>query len=334
MNATTKLIAPLEIAAKPFGEAEAAWGIEAVGAQDSNWTGRGVTVGLLDTGIDTGQTCFAQTVVEVEDFAGEGPGDGNGHGTHCAGTFFGHLPGHRVGMAPGVTKALVGKVLDAKGAGTAEALFQGMLWAAERGARIVSLSLGFDFPAIVRDLETTGVSPRAAASAAISGYVQLLRAFDRLTDMLAVGLPGRTPMLVFAASGNESSRNVDPRDSVGASPLAAAERVIAVGAVGRSANGAFRVAPFSNHGVDLCAPGIDIVGPRVGSGTVRMSGTSMATPYGAGAAALWAECLDAGRPEVSLAELSSRVVGSCTILPGISTDRLADSGAGLVRVPE
>jgi subtilisin family serine protease len=334
MNSATKLIAPVEVATTPSGEGEAAWGIQVVGAHDSVWTGIGTTVGLLDTGIDTGHPWFAQTALEVKDFTGEGPGDSNGHGTHCAGVLFGHLLGHRVGMAPGVNNALVGKVLDAKGAGTAETLFQGVLWAAERGAGILSLSLGFDFPAIVRDLEATGVSAQAAASAAISGYVQLLRAFDRLTDMLALGMPGRAPMLIFAASGNESSRHVNPRDSVGASPLAAAEKVIAVGAVGRSGDEALRVAPFSNHGVDLCAPGVDIIGPRAGGETVQMSGTSMATPYAAGAAALWAEYLGSERSKVSLDELKSRIVGSCKILPGVPTDRLADSGAGLVRVPE
>ena len=110
-------------------------------------------------------------------------------------------------------------------------------------------------------------------------------------------------MLAIAAVGNESLRNVNPRFVVNASPIAASRGVVAVGAVGRGAAGKpFSLADFSNVGADICAPGVDIVSAAPGGGTTIMSGTSMATPFVAGVAALWQRF---GSPNWRVSELQA-----------------------------
>jgi subtilisin family serine protease len=96
-------------------EAVAAWGIEAVGASTSPFTGKGVTVAVLDTGIDKGHPAFAGVEITGRNFTAGTPddiSDTNSHGTHCAGTIFGRaVAGTRIGVAPGVSRAVIGKVL-------------------------------------------------------------------------------------------------------------------------------------------------------------------------------------------------------------------------------
>ncbi len=106
-----KLIAPLDVGVTPAAD-DLAWGVKAVGADTSPLTGNGIVVAVLDTGIDKNHPAFAGVQIIEKDFTGEGNGDQHGHGTHCAGTIFGRTTdGKRIGVAPGVNKALIGKVL-------------------------------------------------------------------------------------------------------------------------------------------------------------------------------------------------------------------------------
>src|SRR5262245_5495191 len=72
--------------AAALAETDVTWGVSAVGAAATSFTGAGVTVAVLDTGIDAGHEAFAGKTIEQKDFTGDGDGDQNGHGTHCAGT--------------------------------------------------------------------------------------------------------------------------------------------------------------------------------------------------------------------------------------------------------
>jgi len=88
----TKLIAP--VADGDRGEPPApapgpTWGVRAVRADQSPFDGSGVTVAVLDTGIDRQHAAFSGVSIVEEDFSGSGNGDVQGHGTHCDGTIFG-----------------------------------------------------------------------------------------------------------------------------------------------------------------------------------------------------------------------------------------------------
>jgi subtilisin family serine protease len=82
-----RLIKPMAsaAAAAPKGKGTA-WGITATKANKSPFTGKGITVAILDTGIDANHPAFQGVNLLQKDFTGEGDGDAEGHGTHCAGT--------------------------------------------------------------------------------------------------------------------------------------------------------------------------------------------------------------------------------------------------------
>ena len=103
------------------------WGIEAVGAHTSALDGRGVTVAVLDTGINTDHPAFAGRTFAPDDLmdfvsneAGVGGSavDDHGHGTHVCGTILGQpVAGIRIGVAPGISRLVVGRVLGPGGGG-------------------------------------------------------------------------------------------------------------------------------------------------------------------------------------------------------------------------
>lgn len=203
----TKLIAPVRNAkgVKPSAIGDA-WGVAAVGADVSSSTGAGTVVCVLDTGIDRNHEAFNGVNITEEDFSGDGTGDVQGHGTHCAGTIFGRdVDGARIGVAPGVTDALIGKVLTNSGSGSSEALFQGMQWAADNGAQVISMSLGFDFPGLVANLISQGMPAAPATSTALEAYRGNLRMFDAIMDMIRAREAFGTGTVVVAAAGNEAS---------------------------------------------------------------------------------------------------------------------------------
>lgn len=273
-----------------------AWGIEACGAATSRLDGSGVTVAVLDTGIAHNHPAFAGMELILSDFTEEGgtAGDVDGHGTHCAGTIFGRdVDSVRIGVARGVTRALVGKVLSDDGRGDSTVLFDALNWASKEGAQIVSMSLGFDFPGMVKRLiDEEGLPSTLAASNALVAFSQNLRAFDALLATYRAAESWGRNMLVVAAAGNESDREKGYR--ISASLPSAAIGVVSVAAFGKATKG-FNVAPFSNSDAQISAPGVDVLSADVGGGLVEMSGTSQATPHVAGLAALWWQQLaDAG----------------------------------------
>jgi subtilisin family serine protease len=85
-----KLVEPVSAleATSPMAPGSA-WGVEAVGALESGFSGTGIRVAVLDTGVDAGHEAFRGLRVTEKDFTGEGDGDRVGHGTHCAGIIAG-----------------------------------------------------------------------------------------------------------------------------------------------------------------------------------------------------------------------------------------------------
>ena len=88
-----KLIAPVGSPAAPT--ATKSWGIDAVRASESPFDGTGITVAVLDTGIDPNHPAFKGVKLVQKNFTTETDSDTHGHGTHCAGTFLA-----RTSMAP------------------------------------------------------------------------------------------------------------------------------------------------------------------------------------------------------------------------------------------
>lgn len=270
-----------------------AWGIDATRATQSVRTGAGVTVAILDTGIVREHPAFERfgKNMECRDFTIDSENDHavdtDGHGTHCAGTIFGGpVDGTRIGVAPGVSRALVAKVLSEKG-GNSAMLFDALNWANRKDANIVSMSLGFDFPKMIEIMENE-MPKEVAASNALVVFGQNLRAFDALmASFRASAFVGRD-MLVVAAAGNESQRDRDPNHLISASLPAAATGVISVAAYGQRGRN-YAVSSFSNIDALIAAPGEDIVSAGYQGGFATMSGTSQACPHVAGLAALWWE---------------------------------------------
>jgi subtilisin family serine protease len=329
-----KLIEPFEgnagLTPKQTG---ATWGVTAVGATNSPFDGTGVSVAVLDTGIDPTHAAFNGVQLKERDFTGGGNGDQNGHGTHCAGTIFGRaLNGLRIGVAPGVTRALIGKVLGGPSGGGSDVLSEAMLWAYQEGANVISMSLGIDFPGYVERLvQEQGLRIRQATSIALDAYGANVRLFERLAGYLSAGASFSQAFLITAASGNESGRDEKPPFEVNVAPPAAAPGIVSVAALGQGVQG-FVVAPFSNARAIVAAPGVDVVSARAGGGTRTLSGTSMTTPHVAGVAALWVQKLKA-QGSLNPVVLLARVIGSGTFA-GVAagTDPL-DVGSGLVQAP-
>lgn len=232
-------------------------------AWESGFTGKGVKVAVLDSGIDPNHPDLANQIEEVKSFVpGETVDDFHGHGTHVASTVLGTgaaSDGKYKGVAP-EARLLVGKVLDKGGRGFDSWILDGMEWAAHN-AKIVSMSLGGG--------KSDGTDPMS-------------QAVNNLSE--------ETGALFVIAAGNDGAEG-----AIG-SP-GAADAALTIGAVDK----ADKIAPYSSRGPrlgdgglkpDLSAPGTGIVAARsglsrLGSGSyLSMSGTSMATPHVAGAAAI------------------------------------------------
>jgi subtilisin family serine protease len=327
----TQLIRPVEVSAAEA--ASTAWGITAVGADASARSGAGVVVAVLDTGIDAGHAAFAGVTVAEEDFTGSGNGDKQGHGTHCAGTIFGRdVDGTRIGVAPGVPQALIGKVLGDDGSGDSDMIFRGIQWAVQQGAQVISMSLGFDFPGLVKRLTDGGWPADLATSVALEAYRANLRMFDALMQMVRSRDAFGAGTVVVAAAGNESRRQVNPDYEIAVSLPAAADGVVSVGALEQTPDG-LKIARFSNTFPQISGPGVNVLSARVGGGLRSLNGTSMATPHVAGVAALWWEEVIASPLPPTMATVTAKLFATAAVDGFAAGVDIPDRGVGLVRAP-
>ncbi|MFD7297714.1 S8 family serine peptidase [Streptomyces sp. NPDC059897] len=238
--------------------------VHAPEAWAAGFDGRNTKVAVLDTGVDADHPDLADRVATSKNFTDATNTDDHvGHGTHTASTVGGSgaaSGGRKKGVAPAAS-LLVGKVLDDSGFGMDSWVIAGMQWAVDQKADVVSMSLGSSAIGECDD-------PVAQATG------QLAR---------------QTRSLFVVAAGN-AGPGTETVSSPGCVP-----DVLTVGAVDRDDS----TAPFSSRGPvavthtlkpEIAAPGVDISAASAGGRGVyayrSMSGTSMATPHVAGAAAL------------------------------------------------
>jgi subtilisin family serine protease len=305
-----KLMKPFKVnaPAKPTAQNNT-WGVEATLAHKSPFNGAGIRVAVLDTGINANHPAFKGVNFITEDFTGEGVADKDGHGTHCAGTICGRdVNGTRIGIAPGITDMLIGKVIGNEG-GSSTSIAEAINWALKNQANVISLSLGIDFPGFVVELQGEGMDTDIATSKALEGYRANILLFEKLAAFVkSLGLFGSATVLV-AAAGNESRREAGEDFEIAVSPPAVSEGFISVGALGLEAK-KWVVANFSNTGPIIAGPGVDILSADLGTGLESLSGTSMATPHVAGIAALWAQQLAGKKNMLNGKNLMARLLAS------------------------
>ncbi|AVH57406.1 MULTISPECIES: S8 family peptidase [Streptomyces] len=270
--------------------------IGAPGAWEAGYDGEGVTVAVLDTGVDATHPDLKDRIDAEKNFSGSPDTvDRVGHGTHVASTVAGsgaRSGGKYKGVAPGA-RILSGKVLDDSGSGSASDIIAGMQWAVAEGAKVVNLSLGGqDTP------ETDPIEQALNELSASSGTLFVVAAGNSGPAAATIGTPG------------------------------SAAAALTVGAVDRED----AIAEFSSRGPaadgslkpDLTAPGAGIVAAQAAEGVegdpaddgyVSMSGTSMATPHVAGAAAILAQ----QHPDWTGERIKAALTGSAVATPDLST---------------
>ena len=247
------------------------WGLDNINAPDI-WTsssefsgtkGASATVAVIDTGVDLDHPEFTDRITAGYDFVDNDSiaDDGQGHGTHVAGTIAGsHDDGTGIsGVAP-ESQIMPIRVLDNNGYGWTSDIVAGIRWAADNGADVINLSLGGG-----------GYSPTMAD---------------------AIRYASEQNSVVVMASGNSGgSSPIYPAAH-------AANYGIAVGAVNQNRNFAnFSNRAGSNELDYVTAPGVDIYSAVPDGNYAFYSGTSMATPHVAGIAALLKSHDDTLTPE-------------------------------------
>jgi subtilisin len=295
-------IMPADAQRTMLEESDLTWGIQMTQVAESQYTGKGIRVAVLDTGFDLEHPDFLGRHVIAQSFiAGESAQDENGHGTHVIGTACGpKQPGQlpRYGIAYNAD-IYVGKVLSNAGSGADAGILAGIGWAIDNECRIVSMSLG--------------------------APTEIGQAYSRVFESVAKrALAAGT--LIIAAAGNESVR---PGVIAPVGHPANCPSIMSVAALDPQ----LLVAFFSCGGREPQGGQVDIAGPgaRVRSSWHRpqlyrtIDGTSMATPHVSGIAALHAEA----NPDVRGGALGWLLLQNARRMDLPVTD----VGAGLVQAP-
>lgn len=280
----------------------------------SPYTGKGITVAVLDSGIDTdhpdladsivAQHCFSQASCPPlgtnESHSAEDDIYSGGHGTHVAGIITSPL-----GVAPDASIVAV-KVSSNIGIFSApfdSDILAGLDWIRAnlntQPVHIINLSLGFGAFSNICDDENT----------AYTNIFQQLRA-KGITIFVAAGNEGLKNEIAFPACLNEA---------------------IAVGATTISNN----IADFSNSNnlLDILAPGVGITSSLIGGGSITQTGTSAATPIAAGVAALMLEANPTLTPTLIETIMENTGVPVADAINGLTFPRI-DALAALATVQQ
>ncbi len=265
------------------------WGLTRLAAEDT-WMysrGKGVVVAVIDTGVSVQPDLRGQllTGTDLVNGFGNGTADGDGHGTHVAG-IIAAVANNGLGVAGIAPSAriLPVRVLDDSGRGWTSDIAAGILYATNHGARVINMSLG--------------------------------SSYNDDSVFKAVSFAQQHNVVVVAAAGNERDDGNLP------SYPAAYPGVLAVAAT----DSADRTAYFSNTGsyVGIAAPGVTIASTYLRGEYWNMSGTSMASPFVAGAAAL----VRAAAPRLAASSVVADLKKTARDLAPAGRDNA--SGAGLV----
>ena len=160
------------VAAGYADNAQFTWGLQATRVNQSRFTGRGVRVAVLDTGMDLAHPDFAGRPITNQSFIpGEQVQDENRHGTHCIGTALGpKIPAtavRRYGCAS-AGNIFAGKVLSNAGSGADNGILAGINWAITNQCRVISMSLGA--PVRPGELLFSDLRGRGTASASVQTW--------------------------------------------------------------------------------------------------------------------------------------------------------------------
>lgn len=277
------------------------WGLAATRAAGSKFTGQGISIAVLDTGLFLQHPDFVGRSIVSRSFI---PGvvsanDGHGHGSHCTGTACGaYKPavGPRYGIAH-KANIYIGKVLSDQGSGADGGILAGIDWSISNRCHVISMSLGANIPTTTTFYETAGERALSAGC------------------------------LIVAAAGNNANRTMKNYGFV--TRPANSKTFMAVGAV----DGNLKIAYFSARdtarsagtAVDIAAPGVAVYSSwKMPNRYNTINGTSMATPHVAGIATLWAQASNTRG-----AALWHRLITSARTL----TLPVVDVGRGLVQAP-
>ncbi|GGV83371.1 peptidase [Streptomyces gelaticus] len=264
--------------------------VNAPQAWAEGYDGKGSKVAVLDTGIDATHPDVKDRILGTRSFVpGEEAVDRNGHGTHVASTIAGSgaaSEGVNKGVAPGAG-LIIGKVLSDEGFGADSGIIEAMEWAKAEGADVVSMSLGSSIP----DDGSDPMSQAVDALSADGGPLFVVAAGNAYGEG-TIGSPGSAAKALTVAAVDKQDHRA-PFSSMG--PLV----------------GSYGLKP------DLSAPGVDINAaasqsvPGVDGMYRSMSGTSMATPHVAGAAAV----LKQRHPDWSGQRIKAALMSSSKVLP-------------------
>lgn len=234
-------------------------------------TASGVRAYVIDTGILTTHSDFGGRASSGFDAIDGGAADDcNGHGTHVAGT----IGGTAYGVAK-EAKLVAVRVLDCEGSGTTAQVIAGIDWVTQNAARpaVANMSLGGSADQALDDAVRESIQ---------SGVSYAIAAGNGLLGLFALDACTQSPARVAEALTVSATDSGDRKPS------------------------------WANRGtcVDIFAPGIDIVSAWRTSNTATntISGTSMAAPHVAGAAALYL----AGNPTATPAQVHSALVANAT----------------------
>ena len=179
-----------------------------------------------------------------------------------------------------------------------------------------------------------GLEVDLATSRALALYRDNVRFFDRVVDLLRARAAQFPSVLIIAAAGNESKRDLRSDYAIEVAPPAAADGIVAVAALQTAGppHDALTVASSSNIRAAVAAPGVGVSSAKRGGGYTAMDGTSMASPHVAGVAALWAERQLQRNGTVNISALDAQLRGNARRdrLPGANA---LDVGEGLVTAP-